>query len=261
MRSDSQLAQLQTAFQSYLIDSEKGGAFAECIVDDAKVGVQKRLNIYFDAYRYRIIEALASAYPKLKLLVGDDLFEQIARSYIAEYPSTYQNIRWYGSHMRMHLLGYLPEHPIAAEMAAFEWTLASAFDAEDAPELTLQDLAEIPPEDWTALRFTFQPAIQVIRLRWNIVPIWNALNVEEAPPVLMQDNNYTSWLIWRKDLNPQFRSMNELEVIAQQMAMTGATFAEVCTNMEGKIGSEQAMATAAQFLAGWLQDGMISKVT
>lgn len=260
MSSASQLAQLQTAFQSYLIDSEKGSAFAESIIDDAKVGVQKRLNIYFDAYRYRIIEALASAYPKLKLLVGDDLFEQIARSYIAEYPSTYQNIRWYGSHMRLHLLDYLPEHPITAEMAAFEWALSSSFDAEDAPELTLQDLAEIPPEDWAALRFKFQPAIQVIRLRWNIIPIWNALNIEETPPALVQDSSYTSWLIWRKDLNPQFRSMSELEVIALHMAKTGAMFAEVCTSLEGEMSAEQAMATAAQFLACWLQDRIISNV-
>lgn len=259
MNSISKLAHLQSAFQNYLIDSEKNNAFAESIIDDAKVGVQKRLSIYFDAYRYRIIEALASAYPKLKLLVGDDLFEKIARSYIAEYPSTYQNIRWYGSHMHRHLLDYLPEHPITAEMAAFEWALSSAFDAEDAPELTLQDLAEIPPQDWPGLSFKFQPAIQIIRLRWNIVPIWNALNMEEAPPALVQDSSYTSWLIWRKDLNPHFRSMSELEVIAQHMAMSGATFAEVCTSLESEMTAEEAIAKAAQFLAGWLEEGMISK--
>ena len=37
-----------------------------------------------------------------------------------------------------------PQHPIAAEMAAFEWALSLAFDAEDASILSLQDLAEIP---------------------------------------------------------------------------------------------------------------------
>jgi hypothetical protein len=259
MTTATHLAQLQSAFQSYLIDSEKGVAFTACVVDDPKVGAKKRLNIYFDAYRYRIIEALAAAYPKLKLLVGDDLFEQIARTYIADHPSTYQNIRWYGSHMRSHLLGFLPEHPIAAEMAAFEWAISLAFDAEDVPELKLQDLVEVPPQDWVGLSFTFQPAIQVIRLRWNVIPIWNALNMEETPPALKQDSCYTSWLIWRKDLNPQFRSLSEMEVIALNMAKSAATFAEVCTSLEGEVSGEKAMATAAQFLAGWLEEGMISK--
>lgn len=259
MTEITHLAQLQSAFQSYLIDSEGGAVFIASVVDDPKLGAEKRLNIYFEAYRYRIIEALAAAYPKLKLLVGDDLFEQIARTYIADYPSTYQNIRWYGSHMRSHLLSFLPQHPIVAEMAAFEWAISLVFDAEDAPELKLQDLAEVPPQDWVGLSFTFQPAIQVIRLRWNVVPVWNALNMKETPPTLNQDNSYTSWLIWRKYLNPQFRSMSEMEVIALNMARSAATFAEVCTSLEGEVSGEHAMATAAQFLAGWLEEGMISK--
>lgn len=253
------LAQLQSAFQSYLIDSEKGAAFTASVVDDPKLGTKKRLGIYFDAYRYRIIEALAAAYPKLNLLVGDDLFEQIARVYIADYPSTYQNIRWYGSHMRSHLLSFLPQHPIAAEMAAFEWAISLAFDAEDTPELKLQDLAEVPPQDWIGLSFKFQPAMQVIRLRWNVVPVWNALNMEETPPALKQESSYTSWLIWRKYLNPQFRSMSEMEVIALNIAKSGATFAEVCTSLESEFSDEQAMVTAAQFLAGWLEEGLIYK--
>lgn len=261
MSNTHHLAELQSAFQSYLIDNFQGADFTKNIVDDTRLGAQKRLSIYFDAYRFRIIEALATTYPKLKLLVGDDLFEQISRTYISKFPSSFQNIRWYGSHMQLHLLDYLPQHPIAAEMAEFEWALSLIFDAEDVPELQLSDLSEIPLQDWGMLRFTFQPAIQVIRLRWNIIPIWNSLNIEETPPALAQDSNYTLCLIWRKNLNPQFRSMSEMEFIAQRMAMTNATFAEVCASLEGEVSTEQAMATAAQFLAGWLQEGMISKVT
>ena len=52
------LERLQTDFQAYLIDDAKGAAFTHCIVDDTKVGVKKRLGIYYDAYRFRIIEAL-----------------------------------------------------------------------------------------------------------------------------------------------------------------------------------------------------------
>ena len=130
----SDLAQLQSEFQAYLVNNISGAGFTKYIVDDAKVGVNKRLSIYYDAYRLRITEALATAYPKLKALVGDDKFKGIALEYIDDYPSTYPNMRWYGAHMREHLLYSLPEHPITAEMAAFEWALSLAFDAEDAVE-------------------------------------------------------------------------------------------------------------------------------
>lgn len=94
------LAQLQSEFQSYLIGDKNSTTFSTRIIDDAKVGVNRRLAIYFDAYRLRIIEALATAYPKLKALLGDDLFNRIAREYIDEFPSTYQNMRWVSGNMR-----------------------------------------------------------------------------------------------------------------------------------------------------------------
>lgn len=253
------LAQLQSEFQAYLLGDGKVSPFKNRIIDDTKVGVKKRLGIYYDAYRLRIIEALATAYPKLKALLGDDLFTSIARQYIDEFPSTYRNLRWYGGHMREHLLYVLPEHPIAAEMAAFEWALLSAFDADDLPELSLQQLTEVPAENWGSLHFKFHPAIYVVRLRWNIIPIWKALDVEKTPPAPAQDSIYTSWLIWRKNLNAQFRSVTEMEVIALNLAMTGASFGDVCESLEGQTddNAEEAMMMAAQYLAGWLQAGMI----
>ena len=62
----SQLAQLQSDFQAYLMVDVKGAAFKAHIINDKKVGVKKRLGIYYDGYRLRIIEALANAYPILK---------------------------------------------------------------------------------------------------------------------------------------------------------------------------------------------------
>jgi hypothetical protein len=186
----TQLAKLQAAFQAYLLDDAKSSCFIKAVIDDKKVGAKKRLGIYHDAYRLRIIEALATAYPQLKALLGDVLFNETAREYINAYPSTYRNLRWYGSEMREHLLVTLAQHPIAAEMACFEWTLSLAFDSEDVSELGLQGLAGIPPENWGTLSFKFQPAINIVRTRWNTIPIWQALEAEERPPKPAQESRY-----------------------------------------------------------------------
>ena len=135
-----------------------------------------------------------------------------------------------------------------------------AFDAEDVLELSLQDLATIPPENWAELSFKFQPAIKIVRTRWNTIPIWQALEIEETPPKPTQNSTYESWLIWRKTLNSQYRSITETEVIALNMAMMGATFGEVCASLEVEMNEEEAMTTAAQYLAGWLENGLICKV-
>lgn len=262
-----QLAKLQADFQAYLMCDIRGAAFTQAIVDDDKIGIKRRLGIYFDAYRLRIIEALATSYPKLKLLLGDDLFDSTARAYLEEYPSQFRNMRWYGHQMREYLLSALPQHPIAAEMASFEWTLSLAFDAENAPELQIQDLAEIPPENWAELRFKFQPALHLLPLRWNTIALWKffdekAFEAEENPPTLAQYSCYTTWLIWRQAFNSQFRSMEETEVLALHMGMVGATFGEICDELlevtGDEVSEEQATMLAAQYLAGWINCGLLS---
>ena len=178
------LAKLQTDFQAYLLDDVAGASFKKQIVNDAKVGVDKRLNIYANAYRLRIIEALANSYPKLKMLVGDDFFDEAARSYIEQFPSTYCNMRWVGGEMAAHLQHILPQHPVAAELAQFEWALGLAFDAADAPVKMLQDLANIAPENWPDLIFGLHPSVKILDLQWNIVAIWNALNLQDRKSVV-----------------------------------------------------------------------------
>lgn len=253
----SQLAQLQSAFQAYLLDDARSTRFT-AMVDDKKVGATKRLKIYHDAYRLRIIEALATAYPMLKAYLGDDLFDNTARSYLTKWPSTYPNLRWYGAQMSTHLVQTLPKHPIAAELAAFEWTLSLAFDAEDAPQLSIQDLAQIAPERWGDLHFKFQPGLQFLTLNCNAVAVWQALDAGNTPPKAMQGQP-THWLIWRQDLTSKFRSLDAVELQTLQMALAGASFGELCEVLFETLG-EAATNQAAQYLAGWLQEGMIAEL-
>lgn len=256
------LIQLQNDFQAYLLDSrlysDSDAAFTQKIVNDKKVGAKKRLSIYADAYRLRIIEALANAYPILKALLGDDLFDKNARSYIEQYPSTYRNMRWVGDQMPAHLQKTLPQHPIAAELAQFEWALSLAFDAEDAPILSLQDLAAIAPENWGDLRFKFHPAVQLFNPKYNVLQIWQALNVDETPPQVAQINE--PYVVWRIELNSHYRSLELAEYAAIQQMMAGASFADLCENLQENASEDEATMQAAQYLAAWLNEGLISTV-
>lgn len=250
------LAQLQNDFQAYLLDSNKGAAFTKKIVNDKKVGVKRRLGIYADAYRLRIVEALSSAYPILKALLGDDLFEKAALGYVEQYPSTYRNMRWVGDQMAAHLQLTLPQYPIAAEMAQFEWALSLAFDAEDVPVLSLQDLAVIPPENWGDLRFKFHPAVQLLSPKYNVLLVWQALNVEEAPPKVTQINE--PYVVWRKELSSHYRSLEHAEYTAIQQMMAGASFADLCENLQVNASEDAATMQAAQYLATWLNEGLMT---
>ena len=253
----SQLAKLQADFQAYIYDNAKGAAFKKQIVNDKVVGVTKRLGIYSDGYRLRIIEALDTAYPNLKAMLGDDLFISAARSYIDQYPSTYRNMRWVGDQMQAHLTKTLPQYPVAAEMAVFEWALGLAFDAEDAPVLQLQDLAAIPPETWGDLYFELHPSVQLLDLQWNAVAIWQALDNEETPAGA--EKIHEPCLVWRSDMNSHYRSLDAQEFNALQQVSAGASFGGLCESLFATLG-EEATQQAAQYLANWLEVGLVSKV-
>ena len=263
----SQLAELQDRFQAYLLGAEPSSVFHSCIIDDQQVGAARRLGIYYDAYRLRLIETLINAFPKLHALLGDDFFDCAARSYIDAHPSQYRNLRWFGDALSEHLLHTLPQHPIASELADFEWNLALAFDAEDAPVLQLSDLAGIPPENWAGLGFKFQFSIKPLPLRWNTVAVWKALDAEEIPPAPEQQCSFETWLIWRQEMTPRFRSLEAMEEIALNAAISGASFGDICETLGNQLekhqdlvyeAQEEATVKAAQYLAGWLESGMIA---
>lgn len=254
----SQLAQLQQAFQAYLLEDDTLKSKSSFIVNDAKLGAKKRLGIYHDAYRLRIVEALGNTYGNVKKLLGDAFFNTTARAYLKKHPSLHPNLRWYGEDMPTFLKVTLPQHPIAAELAEFEWALAITFDAPDAPTLYLQDLATIAPENWGDLRFKFHAGIQLIELVFNTVAVWKALDADEAPPSAEPAKHHL-WLIWRQHLDVNFRSIDDVEAMALRLMTTGASFGELCEILFESIG-ENAEQQAAQYLAGWLEAELISEL-
>jgi hypothetical protein len=254
----SQLSKLQTDFQSYLLGNTDADDLKKYIVDDETIGASKRVGIYFDAYRLRILETLQTHYPKLHALLGDDLFEKSARSYINAFPSEHRNMRWVGNEMTGHLSETLSEHPVAAEMASFEWSLGLAFDAADKPTITINDLASIPFESWGELTFKFHPSVQLLNIEWNIIPIWQALDEDVVPPAPSQ--THTPCLVWREDLNSHYRSIDAAEFDALQLLMGGASFGDLCEHCQLQRNAEEATQQAANFLAAWINAELLLKV-
>lgn len=254
--SAARLRALQDGVQAYLLGGGDPSAIRAVVVDDARVGAEQRLGIYHRAYRLRLIEALSDAYPALFKLLGDAHFERIAHSYVEAHPSQYRNLRWYGGALAEHLLGALPEHPIASELARFEWTLALAFDSAETPRLASADLVAIPPEDWGGLHLRPHPSVRILDLELNSIAVWKALEADQPPPPI--DRSPASWLIWRQGLDPHFRSLDSSERDCLTQVMQGACFSDICGALGRTMTETVAVGQAACYLAGWLDAGLLT---
>ncbi|WED43586.1 DNA-binding domain-containing protein [Legionella cardiaca] len=252
----NKLLDLQEQFQNYLLNGQSN--IKQGIVDSEKIPATLRLNIYLDAYRTRLLECLANNYPVFKNYVGSESFYEMGNDYLEKNPSSYRSIRWFGDNFS-HYLKTQEKHALA-ELAEFEWGLTLAFDAADAPVLTIEEMAAISPDCWANMTFTPHPSLQQVHFYWNIVPIWQAVANEQQPENLIENTKSVSWVIWRSNYLSRFYSLTEDEAWAINAMLQGASFGEICAGLCEWFSEEEVGLQAASLLKSWIQSGLIAKI-
>jgi hypothetical protein len=257
----SELFNLQDEFQHYLLQGDND--FSKHIISTEKISIETRLNIYRNAYRARLVEALTSNYPILYAYLGHENFERIVNDYINQFPSHYRSIRWFGDQLS-HFLTEHPETkalPYLAELAQFEWIQTLVFDAADHPILQIETVAHIPPESWMNMRFIPHPSVHRINFTWNIVQIWQAFSDQQKVDEPVKHSAPIPWILWRRDLINRFYSLTTEESWAIDAVLQHLTFGELCEGLCQWFNEEDAGIQAASLLKGWIQSGLLADVT
>lgn len=248
------LATLQEEFQSFVLDADP--SVQSQIVSTREVSAADRLAIYGDAYRLRLIDALASNYPRLKQAIGDAGFNAIALRYIQTQRSHHPSIRWYGDRLSVLLASDRANEPWLAELAKWEWAVAAAFDARDAEIIDATSLAHIEPDQWSSLRLAFHPSLQRVDLHSNAAALFKAFTEESVPPTPQVDTP-SAWLIWRQDLKTQYRSLPQDEAAMLDLMRAEGSFGDACELLCDWHDAESVPLQAATYMQRWLHDELV----
>lgn len=260
------LAQLQAAFQAYVLHGAE--QVGECVEPGPQTNAPRRMRIYYDAYRLRLIDALGTDYEALRAAVGEEAFRAACRAYVEATPSPFRNVRWYGGGLADFLHDTEPwrERPWLADLARFEWTLTLAFDAADAPNVSFQDLASLPPEAWSEVAFHLHPSVHLLALGSNAPAVRKAVDAGEPLPGTQTHDSPIDWVVWRQVFadgfqSPvRFRSLAAPERHALGAAQRGQGFSAICAGVCELVPPEQAPAAVAGWLRTWVDDGLIAEV-
>ncbi len=231
------------------------------IKSDERLAAEDRLDVYANAYFYRIHDVLAEDFPTLASALGEEDFHDLVTSYLAVHPSESPSLRWIGD----RLSGFLADHdaaasirakcPFAADLATYEWATQAVFDARDTEAVRREDLAAVPPEDWDTISIQLCPSVRLLHLDWPVQRLRTAHREEQQLPDL--DPEPTALCLWRHDERVVHRELDPPESRALGVTNPGTDFGSLCVVVAEDVGEDEAPALTAGWLARWVDDGLI----
>ena len=257
----SDFARQQSEFQRGILTGDD--AILDEILDSPREKRATLFGVYRYAYGSRLVEAMRNDHELLHLYLGDETFDEMGHAYVKARPSEHPNLRWFSQALPEFLGSADPycNHPILSDLAALEKALNDAFDAMEAPVLTLEDMAGFAPEIWNDLMFKPHPGACRLDVRTNTAAIWMALKSDETPPDAILLDEPSRLLIWRQDTTPMFRELTAEEAMMWDEAANGIPFGVLCEMLATYDDPDGAAARGAGYLHGWITSGALTSVS
>jgi hypothetical protein len=244
-------------FHDYILDRSQ--VITQQVVGQNVEFKQERLTVYHEAYVLRLLEVLGKNYIGLKQLIGEALFEKLARDYVRTYPSHHFSVSYFGRHFSKFLAGRPGVKPLWVELAQFEWVMQLIIEAKDAPQLTFEDMKVLDPEAWANLILIPHPSLQIIPFFYPIPQLWQALRHDSKRPALKRHKKPVQWLMWRFNQQVFFFATNHEQYVMMQALERGENFSQVCEGLCKIMDEENIINFAAQTLRQWITEGVFSE--
>lgn len=167
------LPELQGAFASALTDAGRAAGMTASFRGSPERALA-RLAIYRGNVYGNCAKALASAYPIVRKIVGEEFFDAMARAYSRAIPSLCGDLNRYGERMPAFLGDFPPvaDLPYLPDVARMEWLAHRAHFAPDAIAFDPRPLAGIPPERYLCLRARLAAPCALLESEWPLARIW-----------------------------------------------------------------------------------------
>lgn len=141
----------------------------------------------FDVYRNNVVvglsDALETAFPVLRKLLGEQNFKGLSGIYVRKHPPASPLIMFFGAEMPAFLaqLPQLAHLPYLSDIARLELALREAYHAADADPVAPATLQALTPEDLIGRAFRLHPALRIIVSPYPIHGIWARNMIPDAP--------------------------------------------------------------------------------
>lgn len=168
----------QTTFRTAVLDPglpAPGG-----LITPEGTRATRRFDVYRNNVAVSLTEALETAFPALRALVGEEFFKAMSGVYLRRHLPSSPLLMDYGNHMPAFLETFAPAAslPYLPDIARLEIALRASYHAADARPL---DPAGIPPQELMDTPFFLVPSARLVVSAYPLLDIYTRARNTDAP--------------------------------------------------------------------------------
>lgn len=244
-------------------DASTREAFERTFAGTKGFEARERMQVYAEAYFWRLFEVLREQFERTAWLCGPDPFHDLVTDYLLAQPSTEPDISLIGRSFPAFVESHPQERrrPGLSDVARLEWQIFETIDREDEPALAAPSLASVPLERWPQLRFIVRSTTHLVPCRLPFSALAAAHERGEPPPSAHQTpSESAAVLVWREGFGVLHRTPSPAEARALASLVNGRSFAEICDAAAGVRANEATPQDVVRWLHRWLRAGLVRDV-
>jgi hypothetical protein len=223
---------ISDAFAAALLDPDV--AIPDFVTGPEGKSAPKRFAVYRNNVVVSLMEALASAFPSVAAIMGEETFRRIARNYVAFHPPRSAMMQRFGDTFPQFLAGFAPlrNAPFLADVARAERAFLDAWHAADDVALDPVRLSGLANEEVMALTFAAHRATAIISSQFAVADLfaWRNGRPKDGTDV----NVAQALLITRPQLEVMVQPLTPVQAAFLTGLMAGQALGEAAEAALGK---------------------------
>ena len=224
----------QDLFVNKIPKNQDLDSLLEHITPVGKLTTNASLAAYHNDYIARHTEALGDFFESIWMVLGDDDFFALAKTYILETPSISYDLGQYGKSFPLFLAkqNQATDFPFLQDLAQLELDFLQIFHSKQfAPKIfTEKELSQLE-----SMSFTFSTELLLNRSHYPIVSIWKRRSQDLQTQSHSEDidfNHSEQFLIYKSNQHTYIKVFSKQQYFVLQSLMSGDTVQQSLSNLE-----------------------------